>query len=188
MENIKNLNQKMECKNNFRLFVLGNNQDGCLLTGDKIDCMDFKYINVEIPSFKYFNDENDEFTKFKIRTGMNSCGIIDKNSVYIWGILKDDSKKEKIFINNQLSFDHYEFSEQVEDLKIADIHALILCKGKVYSFGSNQHGALGITDENEDNFVSPREISNLPINIKIRKIYTGVRTSFLIDGKKILKI
>lgn len=195
MENIISLNSNFfletKFKNTIRCIVLGNNQDGCLLTGDKIDCKDFKKVDLEIP---YPNIEENYVcwnNKFKIRTGMNSCGVVRESSVFIWGKLKDESNIEKVFNSNQLSFDNYKFSDEIVDLKIGDIHSLILINEKVYSFGSNQHGALGIIDknqenkENEENFKTPREIF-LPANIKIRKIYAGVRTSFLIDGKYLL--
>lgn len=144
----------------FNLLVLGNNQDGCLLTGDKVDVTDFKIIENPFSLSRP--------TDFKIKVGMSICGIILGNLVKLWGKLSSQ-------------FVELKFDNKVDNIKIADTHLLILSNGEVFAYGEGKHGELGLGKEIETIGMDeiPKKITNLP---KIRKIYTDIRTSFLIDG------
>jgi alpha-tubulin suppressor-like RCC1 family protein len=164
----------MECKINSKftnfLLVLGNNQDGCLLTGDNIDVKEFR--KIENP----FSENI--LNSFKIAVGMSTCCIYKRNNVKFWGKLVKIYKKSEEGEN--LIFKEFIFQENIISVKICDSHILILCEsGGVFSLGEGQHGQLGLGGAHL--LVEYPKLINLP-QIKINKIFTGVRTSYLIDG------
>jgi len=119
LENIKN-----------KLLVLGNNQDGCLLTGNKNDVIEFKYVQ------NIFLEHNSIFSvKFKIEAGMSSCSIFNDKVIYIWGRMAEE-------LNVQ--FLKFEFKGTIDKIKIGDSHILFLLEGDVYSYGTGNKGELGI--------------------------------------------
>jgi len=154
-------------KNN--LMVLGNNQDGCLLTGDKIDVRDFLSIHNE--ELKCLADINRG--SFRIKTGMNMCAAYLKERssyVLLWGRNVDNINK----------FMKIEFPENIKKCVIGDSHILFLLNtGEAYSAGEGHNRQLGYDDQINVSFNNPYKLN---FKTKITNIYTGIRTSFFIDG------
>jgi len=58
--------------NFFKLYVLGNNYDGCLLTGDTMDILEFK----ECKFFGKFDFFNSTLNNTQIYLGLKNAGFI----------------------------------------------------------------------------------------------------------------
>jgi hypothetical protein len=142
------------------LLVLGNNYDGCLMTGDTKDVIQFTKVYPE-----YLQSLN----KFNISTGLKSVAMYEDNKVIIIGRFAD----EEVNFIPQI----FTFNSQIVSICCGDFHILILTEnGEVYSYGKGLHGELGLGEIIE--ICEPRklDISN------IVKVYAGVRTSFFIDS------
>jgi hypothetical protein len=152
----------MEIIEKNKLCVLGNNQDGCLLTGDKNDVLKFKFVDNLIET-NY---------SFKISTGMTTCCLYYKNFAFLWGKLSEEK-------DNCVTYTKFQFEKDIANVKIGDLHALFLIDGNAFSYGHGKRGELGMGDEVILNLNSPSLINTYT---KIKKVYAGVRTSFLING------
>jgi hypothetical protein len=165
----------MECKintseiSNF-LLVLGNNQDGCLLTGDHVDVLEFRKV------FPTIFDS--PFNSYKIAVGMSTCCFYSGISLKFWGkIVGNIFKSEE---EKNILFKKFVFDENILSVKIGDSHILILSEtGRVFCVGDGPQGQLGLGSGQQS--VDYPVLIKIP-KIKINKIFTGVRTSFLIDG------
>ena len=162
----------MEQFTNF-IIVLGNNQDGCLLTGDNNDVTEFLHVhNNELNSLREKNTEN-----FRIKTGMNICAAYLKNSftkLLLWGKTGD----------NETGLIKQEFPENIKKCSLGDSHILLLSiKGDVYVTGEGNHGQLGLAEQIQ---VDRIIMTKLELKTKITKIYAGIRTSFFLDGTRLI--
>ncbi len=160
--------KKDKIKNSF--VILGNNQDGCLLTGDNIDVRDFLAIyDADLNTLAEKNR-----TSFRIQTGMNMCAAYLKemsSNLLLWGRLGE----------NYSRFIKLDFPDNIKKCVIGDSHILFLLNnGEVYSAGDGPHGQLGCGDQIKIQLDNPYKLNFN--NTKIRNIYTGIRTSFFIDG------
>jgi alpha-tubulin suppressor-like RCC1 family protein len=146
-------------ENNF-LLVLGNNYDGCLMTNDTNDVINFMKIYPDI-----IKDNN-----FKISAGMKSLAIYKDNEVNIFGRFIDENVK---FIPRYFSLKH-----KIKKISCGDYHIILLSEyGEGFSYGKGIHGELGLGDVLEVSEPTKLKIEN------ICRIKAGVRNSFLINGK-----
>jgi alpha-tubulin suppressor-like RCC1 family protein len=138
------------------ILVLGNNYDGCLLTGDCTDVKEFRKIR------------NDIFTgKYKIKAGMKCCALYSDYTLYVWGRFID---KKVTHIPRVYMFDN-----DIRKVSCGDTHILILLDNSdVYVIGNGLHGELGLGD------IESVEVQT-KVSSNIRAVHAGVRTSFLID-------
>jgi alpha-tubulin suppressor-like RCC1 family protein len=155
------------------LIVLGNNQDGCLLTEDNLDVIGF--LKITNPNINSLNKNNKSY--FRIKVGTNTCAAYVKNissCLFIWGKISNKIN-EKII--------KFEFGDKItHKISVGDAHILILINNEVYVIGEGDHGELGLGEEYK--YIHPLNPQLIPLKNKIKKVYAGVRTSFLIDGKK----
>jgi alpha-tubulin suppressor-like RCC1 family protein len=141
------------------IIVLGNNYDGCLLTGDTNDVIDFRKINLS----QFINMKN-----YKISTGMKSVAIYDDKQVHIFGRFAD---KEVTHLPKSFNFEN-----KIVKISSGDYHILILTDdGCVYSLGKGLHGELGLGED----LIEVHSPTKLNVS-NIKNVYAGVRTSFLI--------
>jgi alpha-tubulin suppressor-like RCC1 family protein len=136
-----------------------------------------KYGNLGIEERKISNFEEISFFKnkniLKISCSFYFTLVLCSSGLYFSGTLL--GKKTNEFI----CMDFF------KNLKITNIccgaeHALVLCKnGKVYSFGDNKHGQLGLG--NFEASSTPQEVPNFT-NESIKKISCGYNCSFSICG------
>ncbi len=160
----------MEANLNNSFIALGNNQDGCLLTGDRNDILTFTEIQNKLPTTKQ---------KYKIKSGLSSCCLFYDVTLFIWGRIIDSLQDgEKIEKENN-KFIKYTFEDSIKDVKSGESHYLILTEKKVYCLGEGLHGELGLGE----NTTYTTKLNEIPVNVKISKIYSGVRSSFMISGK-----
>jgi alpha-tubulin suppressor-like RCC1 family protein len=154
-------------ENNKCLLVLGNNYDGCLMTGDTKDVVQFTKVT---PDFL----NNLEY--YKISTGLKSVAIYSDKHIIIVGRFADEEVDHKPRT--------FTFNEQIIDVSCGDFHILILTdNGEVYSYGKGLHGELGLGEE----IIEASEPKKLELS-NISKVYAGVRTSFFIDSNRLINI
>ena len=146
--------------NEKQIVVLGNNYDGCILTGDCIDIKYFKEIKNQI-----FDDNN-----YKIIAGMKCCALYKDSCVFIWGRFNDSIVSHVITT--------FSFPFKISKISIGDSHILfLLVTGEVYVFGSGLHGELGMANDILE-IKNPYKLSSIDDIVFIK---AGIRTSFLID-------
>jgi len=177
---------------------LGNNFNGCLLTGNIEDKLEFTEIKNSL-----LNIQN----SYKIKCGLKSCVLykkskkeeIEKNSptenihaFYLWGRFSNEEFENYDHENTcfPFSYKHFPLKNKLIKVSCGDGHLLLVdSTGNLFSMGKGEHGELGL-GKDKINTNAPIRIKSFFIldqlldeaNIKFVNCYAGMRSSFAITG------
>ncbi|KAL9656652.1 hypothetical protein ABK040_002923 [Willaertia magna] len=132
----------------------------------------------EIKLLKFTKDEPIE----KIFAKFSSIFILlsKKGNVYLFGA-RNDSKYNKYLDENKKLKDEYLKGERIIEASCGDSHILLLSEsGKLFGFGDNNYGQLGVKEISDYGEVVFKESQIDHIYSKIVKVYTTYNTSFVL--------
>lgn len=161
-----------------KVYAVGNNKYGQLGLGDKLD----RYIPTEIKSLENKNI-------IRIIGGQYHTFAINKNgNVYVFGFNLSgelglgNSNNQFVPVKNNI-LNNFPY----EEIKTAYFQNFLLINGKLYVWGSNLSGQLGLSDC-EDRYI-PTEVEFFSKNeIKIKNVYTGHSHNFATTTENILYV
>lgn len=194
MENNLNIQKS---RMNSTILVIGNNSNGCLLTGDIEDRLEFTEIKNNLLNF---------YDSFKIKCGLKSCVLYknskkevlnennstDINEFYLWGKFSNEDFEISDVENTcfPFSYKHFPLKNKLTKISCGDSHLLLIdSTGNLFSMGKGEHGELGLgkdiininaTSRIKSLFKYNQEITEA--NSKFVNCYAGIRSSFAITG------
>lgn len=130
--------------------VLGNNFNGCLLTGDIVDRLDFTEVK---------NNLLNIYKSYKINCGLKCCVLYSKdqdnnyknnkalNEFFLWGRFSNE-EYENIDLEQfcfPFSYKNFPMKNKISRISCGDTHLLIVdSTGMLFSLGKGEHGELGL--------------------------------------------
>lgn len=158
-----------------KYFAIGNNYDGCLLTGDTNDLERWCDISCKLKEFS--KDES-----IDLCVGIRNCVAISSKKVYFWGrsILSDT--EEPIIFNPIV----IKTNITIIKSSLSIDHALFLGINKsVYSLGKGNRGELGLgAFKTFSGSLTEVQILEKELKCTVSQIFTNLKQSFCITEEK----